>query len=573
MAGGDRASDIARDRDRPLIASALFRHRYRRFIAACDTPLPAQAARLRAILGQAQRTGIGRRCGFDRLSRIRDDVELVRAFQEAVPLRTHAEMREDLDAVYEGDWQRLCPSRPIFFAMTAGSTGRFKYLPITAEFRSELREGALVFNGALETQYPAVRALKLQFLVGSAEGGQSPTGIPQGFASGFNYKNFPWLVRRRFIVPYWVFTIDDAEERNYAAGRILVAERRMGALCAISPVNLINLRQALERQAERLCDDVATGTLDARGPSALRGSFRTRPDPALADALRTALRRKGALPTRLLFPALEVLVCWQGGNMGYSLDALDAAFEMDRHFEFAISASEGVFAIPHRADRAGGVLAITSHFLEFLPETHATSGRALPLRADELEIGAEYRLVVTNGGGLHRYDMEDIVRVIEVLGRTPVIEFVSKADRRVSVSNERITELDVTHAMQAASRACGLWFQEFLFVPCSDRRYRVLVDGAEFAAPDSGPRRALLPALTAELERQLQAAAKGYAFEREDALLDSLHVLVTAPGALVEHLRQAQGAPPIPSAQIKPVRLTNAFDLHLRFAIESTHEA
>ncbi|MBK7367241.1 MAG: GH3 auxin-responsive promoter family protein [Candidatus Eisenbacteria bacterium] len=55
--------------------------------------------------------------------------------QEAVPVRTHAEMREDLDAVYEGDWQRLCPSRPLFFAMTAGSTGRFKYIPFTAEFR------------------------------------------------------------------------------------------------------------------------------------------------------------------------------------------------------------------------------------------------------------------------------------------------------------------------------------------------------------------------------------------------------------------------------------------------------
>src|SRR5262249_17705703 len=149
------------------------------------------------------------------------------------PVRTSAEMRADLDAVYHGDWRRLCPSRPIFFAMTAGSTGRFKYVPVTAEFRRELQEGAMVFNGALEAHYPAVRALKLQFLVGSAEGGRTPAGLPQGFASGFNYKNFPWLVRRRFVVPYWVFTIEDAEERSYAAGRILVAERRLGALCAI----------------------------------------------------------------------------------------------------------------------------------------------------------------------------------------------------------------------------------------------------------------------------------------------------------------------------------------------------
>jgi hypothetical protein len=146
---------------------------------------------------------------------------------------------------------------------------------------------------------------------------------------------------------------------------------------------------------------------------------------------------------------------------------------------------------------------------------------------------------------------------------------VSKADRRTSVSNERLTELDVTHAMQATSRACGLWFREFLFVPCTDRRYRVVIDGAELG----GPRNSVMPNLTAELERQLRVAARGYAFERDDALLEPLQVVVTAPGQLAEHLRRVQGAPPIPSAQIKPVRLTIEFDLHTRFAIESTYAA
>jgi hypothetical protein len=165
--------------------------------------------------------------------------------------------------------------------------------------------------------------------------------------------------------------------------------------------------------------------------------------------------------------------------------------------------------------------------------------------------------------------MEDIVRVTEMVGRTPAIEFVSKANRCTSVSNERLTELDVTHAMQATSRACGLWFREFLFVPCRDRRYRVLIDGAEL----NGNRNSVMPHLTAELERQLRVAATGYAFERDDALLEPLHVVVTAPGQLAEHLRRVQGAPPIPSAQIKPVRLTVEFDLHTRFAIESTYAA
>ena len=556
-----------------MIANWLFERSYRAFVAACDAPLRAQAARLRAVLVQAERTDIGRRCGFSRIGRIADDAAMIHAYQDAVPIRTYALMQEDLAAVYAGDWRRLCPSRPVFFAMTAGSTGRFKYIPVTPEFRRELREGSMVFSGAMQACYPAVRARSIQFLVGSAEGGTSPSGIPQGFASGFNYKNFPWLVRRRFIVPYWVFTIADVEERNYAAGRILVSARRLGALCAISPVNLINLRQTLERQAERLCADLAAGTLEVRGESAVRGTFRTRPDPMLAATLRAAMQRDGRLTTALLFPALEMLVCWRGGNMGYSLDELDTEFGVAGHLEFPISASEGVFAIPDHPNRAGGPLAITCNVMEFVRDTPGASGVTRALRADQLEIGGEYRIVITNSGGLYRYDMEDIVRVTGMASRTPVIEFVSKAGRRTSVSNERLTELDVTHAMQATSRSCGRWFRDFLFVPCSDRRYRVVLDGAELGGTDPMPRERFMPALAAELERQLQAAATGYAFEREDALLEPLEVVVTAPGQLAAHLREACGAPSIPSAQIKPVRLTIEFDLHRRFAIESAYAA
>ncbi|MEO5616145.1 MAG: GH3 auxin-responsive promoter family protein, partial [Candidatus Eisenbacteria bacterium] len=556
-----------------VIANFLFERSYRAFIAARATPLRAQAARLRAVLVQAERSDIGRRAGFAGIGRIADAAAMIRSYQDAVPVRTYAAMQEELDAVYAGEWQRLCPSRPVFFAMTAGSTGRFKYVPVTREFRRELRESSMVFSGAMQARYPAVRHRKVQFLVGSAEGGVSPTGIPQGFASGFNYKNFPWLVRRRFTVPYWVFTIEDVEERNYAAGRILVSERRLGALCAISPVNLINLRQTLERHADRLCADIAAGTLDVRGGSAVRGTFSTHPDASLAAALRTARHRGDRLPTSLLFPALVMLVCWRGGNMGYSLDELDSEFGVAGHLEFPVSASEGVFAIPDRPNQTGGTLAITSNFMEFVRDSDAGSGASRALRADELEVGAEYRIVVTNSGGLYRYDMEDIVRVSDIAGCTPVIEFVSKAGRRTSVSNERLTELDVTHAMQATSRACGRWFHEFLFVPCSDRRYRVVFDGAELGGPDAMPRDRFMPALTAELERQLRAAATGYAFEREDALLEPLQVVVTAPGQLAEYLRAAQGPPSIPSAQIKPVRLTIEFDLHRRFAIESTYAA
>ena len=555
-----------------MIASALSNLSYRLFRAACRHPLDAQAARLRRILGQAAQSEFGRRHGFARVSRIADPAALVRGFQEQVPVRAYRDMRAELDDVYAGNWRRLCPSPPIFFTMTAGSTGQFKYVPVTEEYRREVGRSSMIFSGALEACYPAVRRLEAQFLVGSAEGGRSPGGVPQGFASGFNYKNLPGIVRSRFVLPYWVFTIDDADERSYAAGRILVEHQKLGVLVAISPVNLINLRRALDQHAERLCGDLASGTLTVRGTAAVPGSYRGRPDPVRSRALHAAWEKTGTLPTTLLFPSLQVLVCWQGGNMSYYLHEMDEAFGQRQHFEFPISASEGVFAVPCRANQAGGTLAITSHFLEFLPDAPDGSSSAQALRADQLDVGAEYRVVVTNSSGFYRYDMEDIVRVTSLFRRTPVIQFIAKKDRQVSVSNERLTELDVTLAMQAASHRCDHWLQEFLFVPCSDRRYRVVVDGAGHGGDE--PRRdAVMQALAGELERQLRAAAKGYDFEREDALLEPLQLVVAGEGELTEYLRRWQGERRLPNAQIKPIHLTNEFNAHTAFTAVKTYAA
>lgn len=553
-----------------MIASLLFAFCYRRFLAASGNPLAAQARQLRRILGQAADTDIGARHDFAGLSLISDPVQLIRRFQARVPVRSYREMRSDLDAVYAGDWRRLCPSRPVFFSMTAGSTGHFKYVPVTAELRREVGLASLAFYGAIEAACPELRGLRSQFLAGSGEGGVSPGGVPQGFASGFNYRNLPGILRDKFILPYWIFTLPDAEDRSYAAGRLLAGDRRLGSLSAISPVNLVNLREALERNAERLFADIANGTLTLSKSPDLAAAYHARPDPVLATGLEKAWRRSGALPNDLLFPSLRLMVCWQGGNMGYYLPQLDRCFEGTRHFEFPISASEGVFAIPHRLDRAGGILAVTSHFLEFLPEDRGTTPFPA-LRADQLQVGRHYRIIVTNSGGLYRYDMEDIIRVTGFHNRTPIIEFVCRADRQVSVANERVTELDVTVAMEASSRATGMWPPEFLFVPCSDRRYRVLLDGVAAAAfadlPSSDPARAFASAL----EQQLRAASRGYDFERDDALLEPLELVFTAPGELREYLRRRQGNQSLPNAQLKPVHLTNQFDLHTSFNTTATH--
>jgi hypothetical protein len=554
-----------------MIVDLLARLAWRGFRHACSDPLRAQAARLRHVLRAAAVTEFGCEHGFARLAHIRDPSRMIAEYQQHVPVRSAAQMQDDLDTVYAGRWQRLCPTPPLWFSMTAGSTGRYKYIPVTAAYRAEVSRASLIFQGAFDACFPDVRGARTQFLVGSAEGGRSPGGVPQGFASGFNYRNLPRLLRRRFVVPYWVFTVADPLERAYAAGRILADEPRLGVLAAISPVNLTNLRRALDANAARLIRDIESGTLTLHSPAAVPGVWHGTPSPERAQRLRDSLCN-GRLPTELLFPSLRVLVCWQGGNMGYYLDELQRSYGIYRTFEFPVSASEAVFAIPHRANQPGGVLAVTSHFFEFVPEPEpAEAGPAL--RADELQEGREYRIIVTNAGGLYRYDMEDVVRVTARFGATPVIEFVSKKARQISISNERLTEHDVTEAMLRARRRYGCCIAEFLFVPCTDSRYRVVLDAGGISTESGEPHELDIAAFAAELERALRECSTGYAFERDDALLAPLEVLVARRGELRAYVSARSGNGVLPNAQSKPQHLTTEFDAHEHLAMEAAHVA
>ncbi|MBN1257524.1 MAG: GH3 auxin-responsive promoter family protein, partial [Planctomycetes bacterium] len=71
------------------------------------------------------------------------------------------------------------------------------------------------------------------------------------------------------------------------------------------------------------------------------------------------------------------------------------------------------------------------------------------LLSHELEIGKRYRMIITTSGGLYRYDLADVVEVTDFLEATPVVVFLHKAGKVLSITGEKVTEEQVVCAMQA----------------------------------------------------------------------------------------------------------------------------
>ncbi|XP_037085679.1 probable indole-3-acetic acid-amido synthetase GH3.12 [Pollicipes pollicipes] len=73
------------------------------------------------------------------------------------------------------------------------------------------------------------------------------------------------------------------------------------------------------------------------------------------------------------------------------------------------------------------------------------------LLADQVRVGAEYELVVTNATGLYRYRIGDVVRVCGFHNQAPVVEFRYRAGQLLSVKGEKVSERALFKAMEAAA--------------------------------------------------------------------------------------------------------------------------
>ena len=121
---------------------------------------------------------------------------------------------------------------------------------------------------------------------------------------------------------------------------------------------------------------------------------------------------------RALWPRLQLLSCWADGPSRRFLPELRADFPDLFIQPKGLLATEAFVTFP-LLGRAGGALALRSHFFEFL------SGQRSYL-AHELCQGQLYEVVVSTGGGLYRYRLGDQVRVQGFVRECPLLSFVGR---------------------------------------------------------------------------------------------------------------------------------------------------
>jgi hypothetical protein len=356
------------------------------------------------------------------------------------------------------------------FTLTSGTTADSKFIPITARFLSDYRRGWTIWGIRAYDDHPALHVQQIVQLTSDHDQFRTEGGTPCGNISGLVSAMQSAVVRTMYTVPGIVAKIADPDAKYYTALRLSLADRHVGMVTTANPSTLLHLARLADSNRDELIRDIADGTLSPRFEIApeIRRRLRSRlggSQHRRAKELEAIVRDTGRLYPRDCWPNLSLVAVWTGGSAGAYTPGLREFYGDVPIRDHGLHASEGRMTIPFDDQTPAGVLEITSHFFEFIPEADLQSEHPTVLEAHELEPGRNYFILLTTASGLCRYNIHDLVRCTGFCGTTPTLEFLNKGSHISSITGEKITESQVVSAVKATLVANSIQLTHFTLAP------------------------------------------------------------------------------------------------------------
>ena len=460
------------------IAFKLLGLRARAFEKATKVPEKAQKKILFEYLRRNEGTEYGVKYGFG-------DIKSIEDYQQKVPIVKYKDIRPLIRRIMNGESGVLTSDKVTFFAITSGSTGHHKFIPVTEFSIKKKSQATSLWAYYIQRDYSDIFSGKILIVVSPEIEGYTKGGIAFGAESGHGYRRMPAMVNSQYVVPYEVMTISDYDSKYYAMLRLAV-EEDISTIGALNPSTIVLLAHKIEDMREDIIADIKMGTLknDLLISDEIRQVVeqRLKPNPERAAELKRILDEKKYLLPIDIWPNMRLVECWKGGTVGVYLSELKKYYGDIPVRDWGYIASEIRGSIAIQDEDAGGVLTVDLNFFEFIPRESICEEGVKPLLSHELVEGGEYYIIMTTPGGLYRYDIDDIVRVVRFHNNTPVIEFVQKGKNVCSVTGEKLYEEQVVKAVDNAVKKHNMPVRDFTacLQPGKTYCYSFLVEFGEY---------------------------------------------------------------------------------------------
>ncbi len=452
-----------------MLRKAIARPLYRKFAvfeAACQDPQRTQEELLRQILTYHADTSFAVDHGFSEIRTVAD-------YRRHVPVAPYEHFEPYIRRVMKGETKALLADpQVLMFALTSGTTAARKHIPITQRYLDDYRRSWNLWGLRAIKKHKHVFLKPILQLAGDADEYRTEAGIPCGNLSGFTAQVQKRIMRWMYVVPPETGKIKDAHARSYVALRMGL-KKPLGMLMSANPSTLVNLARFMDREKESLIRDIRDGTLNNQLniPEEIRRALtrKLRPRRERAAELERFANSSGLLLPKDAWPAEKLLIgCWTGGSVRPYLRQLSNFYGDAPIRDLGLLASEGRMSIPVEDGTPSGVLDVTTHYFEFIPESEMDRPAPTVLGAHEVEEGRHYFIVMTTKAGLYRYHISDLVRVTGFFHKTPTIEFLGKGSRFSNLTGEKLSEHHVTQSVDCVVQTVVQPLTAYSLAPCWD---------------------------------------------------------------------------------------------------------
>ncbi len=372
-------------------------------------------------------------------------IESVVQYRRQVPLTDYAGIEQSVMRVRRGESNVLACGRVSHLAPTSGSTGARKLIPFTAGLQAAFDAAVGPWMIDLARQRPRLLGGPAYWAISpladdDAEDRAPSAQPPVGFADDAEYLGgaASWLVRQVMAVPSSVRHVRETSAFWMLSLLALLRQRDLRLISVWHPSYLDLMLQAAELHWPALLEAIATGECDwvTALPADTRAVWLRTADPGRSRELQHV----GPGDWTRWWERLQVVSCWgeQAAESGWR--ALTQRLPGVLVQAKGLLATEGVVTIPFAGTH---LLAVTSHFFEFLDAAGSARG------AHELERGAHYEVVLTNGGGLWRYRLGDLVECTGHVAATPSLRFLGRLGHVSDLRGEKLSEPFVAEVLRS----------------------------------------------------------------------------------------------------------------------------
>lgn len=453
----------------------------RKLKKASYAPKVSSTATLRRILADAQNTVYGQEHHFSTILEAKTDDELISRYQQYVPLNSYESLQSYIKRHKAGESSVLIPDKPYMYAMTSGTTSSPKWIPISSKYLKEIcgRMSRIWFYSYIRMRPWVFTGVNLS-IVGKKIEAYAEDGTICGSVSSVTQRNSPSFLHYLHAVPYDINDISDYAAKYYTLMRLTI-ERNVTSIITPNPSTILELQHIVDNYLSDIIQDIEFGTLSSKFiiEQDIRKTIEAqlKPNTKRARELKILRQRYQRVLPRYYWPNLQLVNTWKCGNTEVYARKLNGFFpENTLHAEFGYFATECRFGLV-LDETNNTVLFPHMHYYEFVKASDLNNPPYRFYQLHELQEEELYCPFVTTCSGLYRYNMNDIIKAGTKYEETPTIHMVQKTNGFVSITGEKLHEMQFVDAVQTVEKKTNIKTAFYIaFANVEESRYHFMFE-------------------------------------------------------------------------------------------------